>query len=129
MSTLPGGPPRLFYIPNPAHKTSTSEAGPPRWHPDKSACPDMSTGERDELVTSSVPLDPSDSVCPVRYAVRRHGGRIEWFMTRLTQRHPDGRVEIHGYPIAPESTKVPPWVLRRMRDQNVISPAEYRALV
>ncbi len=50
-------------------------------------------------------------------------------MTRLTLTHADGRVEIHGYPIAPESTRVPPPVLRRMRERQVITAAEYKALV
>ena len=29
----------MYYYPNPAHKTETTEAGPPRWRPDKEPCP------------------------------------------------------------------------------------------
>lgn len=54
---------------------------------------------------------------------------LEWFVTRLTLEHGDGRIEIHGYPFEPGNPKVPPAVLRRMRESGQISPAEYKSTV
>lgn len=121
---------RLVYLPSPAHKTATSEAGPPRWHPDKSACPnDLSLAEREQLLSGSVPEDPADPFCPVRYAIRRGADGLEWFVTRLTVEHVDGGIEIHGYPFAPGCPKVPPAVLRRLRDSGRITSTEYKSVV
>lgn len=120
---------RLWYFPNPAHKTQTTEAGPPKWYPAKTACPDtMSLAERDELVDMSVPAgdDPLD---PSRYAVRRVDGRLEWYRTLVTRCHPDGRIEIHGHPFEPGHPKVPPRALRRLRDNGIITHAEYTRVV
>jgi hypothetical protein len=119
----------LCYYPNPAHKRLTTEAGPPLWRPDKSCCPDdMTLKEREELLRSSVSED-KDPQHPVRYAVRRTANGMEWFTTRLTRRHPDGRVEIHGFPFEPGHPKIPPSVLRQMRDAGIINQAEYRQVV
>lgn len=121
---------RLWYRPNPAHKLETTEAGPPAWFPHKTACPPrMSAAERETLVQASVPRgdDPLD---PVRYAVARDGGgEIRWYKTALTLEHPDGRIEIHGYPFLPGSPKIPSRVLRRMRESGIISESEYRKAV
>jgi hypothetical protein len=120
---------RLWYYPNPSHKTGTTEAGPPAWHPDKTACPeDLGLEERERLVRDSVAQ--SDDPCdPVRFAVRRLGNELQWFTTRLTGEHPDGRVEIHGYPFQPGQPKIPPSVLRKLRDAGIITRAEYRKVV
>ena len=91
---------KLIYTPNPAHKVTTTEAGPPKWQPDKTACPTDITPDEIRL------------------------------MCWLTRKHPDGRVEIHGYPIDPERERIPPRVLRQFRDRGRISSnAEYRRLV
>ena len=51
----------LRYWPNPSHKTETTEAGPPRWNPDKDKCPsDMTVAERNELLKASIAVEPSD---------------------------------------------------------------------
>jgi hypothetical protein len=121
--------PRLLYFPDPAHKTTTTEAGPPAWCPDKEACPeDMTVEQRSMLVAGSVSQsgDPIDSV---RYAVERVKGQLRWYISRFTRVHPDGRVEIHGHPFHPGHPRVPPRVLRRLRDLRLITPPEYRKLV
>lgn len=121
---------QLLYKENPAHKTYTTEAGPPEWSPTKEACPvNISLAERNDLLKNSVSEDGSD-LDPVRYAVRRtNGGKLEWFRTLLTLEHADGRIEIHGHPFIPGKPKVPPKVLRFLRDNGTISKAEYRELV
>lgn len=122
-------PRRRFYFPNPSHKTSTSEAGPPRWNPDKTACPeDLTLDERDRLLSSSVSED-GDPLNPVRFAVRRVDGELQCFTSRLTIDHGDERIEVHGFPFIPGKPKSPPRVLRRLRDDQVITQAEYRKLV
>lgn len=121
--------PRLWYYPNPAHKKGTTEAGPPEWYPAKTACPDtMTLEERDQLVAESLPLS-EDPLDPSRIAVRRVEGRLEWYRTMQTRRHPDGRIEIHGHPFEPGYPKIPPAVLRRMRDSGLITAREYTRLV
>ena len=44
----------MYYYLNPAHKTETTEAGPPRWRPDKEPCPRMTPRERTTLLQESV---------------------------------------------------------------------------
>ena len=78
---------------------------------------------RDSVAQSDDPCDP------VRFAVRRLGNELQWFTTRLTVEHPDGRVEIHGYPFQPGQPKIPPSVLRKLRDAGIITRAEYRKVV
>lgn len=120
---------RLWYVPNPSHKLETTEAGPPRWSPKKTACPvGMSMEQRDFLVRESVPID-DDPLNPRRYAVRRVEGRLEWYRSLPTREHPDGRIEIHGHPFVPGYPKVPVKVLRRMRESGVITPSEYKDMV
>ncbi len=67
--------------------------------------------------------------CPVRYSIRRSGGRLEWFIARFAQEHPDGRIEIHGHPFNLGYPKVPPRAARRLRDAGLITPAEYKEAV
>ncbi len=121
--------PRLWYWPNRAHKTEPTEAGPPGWYPDKTACPnDLSLAERVELLEVSVD-EEGDPLEPQRYAVRRKEGRLEWFTSRLTRRHPDGKIEVHGFPFEPGFPRVPTKVLRRLRDSGLITSPEYKELV
>lgn len=120
---------RLWYRPNPAHKTHTCEEGPPRWYPAKTACPEtMTLAERDELLATSVPAS-DDPLDPSRFAVRRAEGRLEWFRSLLTRHHPNGRIEVHGHPFEPGFPKVPPRALRQLREQGAITNAEYQKLV
>ena len=113
------------YVPNPAHKRETMEAGPPRWRPDKEPCPpEMTPRERSVLLRGSVP-EPPDSPSSRRFAVRRGGRDIELFAAQATRTAEDGEVEYHGYP----TRRVPGKVLRRFRDQGDINAAEYRRLV
>ena len=113
----------MYYFPNPAHKRETTEAGPPRWRPDKEPCPNMSPQERAALLQDSIAIDPG-SPTSQRFAFRRGESGLEFFTARTTQ-VVNGDVEFHGYP----TPHVPGRVLRRFRDQDLISNAEYRSLV
>ena len=114
----------MRYFANPAHKLDTTEAGPPRWNPDKEPCPKgMTLRERTELLRESVPED-LESLTSTRFAVRRGMSGLQFFTARMT-RIVDGEVEYHGYP----TRQVPGRVLRQFRDQGRISRAEYRSLV
>jgi hypothetical protein len=113
----------MYYYPNPAHKRGTTEAGPPRWRPDKEPCPNMTPAERDSLLQGSVAKDPG-SPTSQRFAVRRGASGLEFFTARVTRVVNDD-VEYHGYP----TSQVPGSVLRRFRDQGRISGAEYRSLL
>ena len=113
----------MYYFPNPAHKTAMTEAGPPRWRPDKEPCPKMTQRERTRLLQESVAKDP-DSPTSQRFAVRRGSSGLEFFTARMTQVVNDD-VEYHGYP----TSHVPGSVLRRFRDQGRITKADYRRLV
>lgn len=88
----------------------------------------MTLAERESLLAASVPAS-DDPLDPSRYAVRRVEGRLEWYRSRLTLYHDDGRIEVHGYPFEPGYPKVPPRVLRALRDSEAITPAEYTRLV
>lgn len=114
----------MRYFANPAHKKETTEAGPPRWRPDKEPCPEgMTLRERTELLRESIAERPDSPASP-RFAVRRSESGLEFFTARMT-RVVDGEVEYHGYP----TRRVPGRVLRRLREQGRISQAEYRNLV
>ena len=113
------------YVPNPAHKRETTEAGPPRWRPDKEPCPpEMTPRARAALLRGSVPEHP-DSPSSPRFAVRRGGQGLELFAAQATRTAEDGEVEYHGYP----TRQVPGKALRRFRDRGDITVAEYRRLV
>jgi hypothetical protein len=124
---------RFIYGKNPAHSKTTSEAGPPKWYPDKAACPeDITSAEIEELikVSESETDDPSDlRRYAKRYAVRRREGRLEWFRSLLTGRKPDGTIEIHGHPFVPGYVEIAPKVLRRLRDKGLITTPEYNRMV
>jgi hypothetical protein len=113
----------MRYFPNPAHKLETTEAGPPRWWPDKEACPRMTPRERLALLRSSI---PRDAALPRsrRYAVRRTETGLEFFEAKFT-REVDGDPEFHGHP----TSRVPARVLREFQSRGLISKAEYRKLV
>jgi hypothetical protein len=114
----------FLYRPNPAHKLNTSEAGPPRWAPDKEKCPaDLTPAECRELLAQSIPLD-GDSSTPRRFALRRVAMGLEFYESKLTLELPDGQVEVHGHP----TRRVPPRILRQMRDVGLLTNAEYRSL-
>jgi hypothetical protein len=84
----------------------------------------MTLEERNALLAGSYSED-RDDLNPVRYAVRRIESILEWYQTKLTLEHPDGRIEIHGYPFTPQESPVPTSVLRQMRDSNAITKPEY----
>ena len=114
----------MRYFANPAHKIETTEAGPPRWRPDKTPCPEgMSLRERTTLLRDSVAENP-DAPDSRRFAVRRTDSGLEFFAAQVTQ-VVNGAIEYHGYP----THRVPGKILRRFRDQGKISDAEYRRLV
>ncbi len=112
----------MRYWPNPAHKAETTEAGPPRWGPHKSKCPQMSVEERDRLLAESVPEDPARPDSP-RYAFRETVQGLEWFAGRLTC-FADGEAVYHGYP----THYVPIRVLKRLRDEGRLSDAQFNRL-
>lgn len=68
----------MYYFPNPAHKRETTEAGPPRWRPDKEPCPKMSPRERATLLRDSIARDPA-SPTSQRFAIRRGASGLEFF--------------------------------------------------
>lgn len=113
----------MRYFPNPAHKLETTEAGPPRWWPDKEPCPRMSPQERDVLLRDSVALDP-ESETSRRYAVHRGDSGLEFFEAKCT-RVVEGDPEYHGHP----TSRVPSKVLRIFRDRGLITTPEYRRAV
>lgn len=114
----------MRYWPNPAHKRQTTEAGPPRWRPDKEPCPDdMTIDERRQLLDSAVPLDPSNPRSR-RFNVRRGTAGMELYDAKWTQ-DVAGEPEFHGHP----ATFVPAKILRALRDKGRISPTEYKNLV
>ena len=114
----------MRYWPNPAHKKETTEAGPPRWHPGKTACPsDMTLRERRQLLVTSIALDPNEPHSR-RFNIRRGTEGLEIFEAKFTQ-DIDGDAEFHGYPC----TFVPGQILRTFRDDGRITEAEYRRLV
>jgi hypothetical protein len=83
----------------------------------------MPTEEREQLLTDSVPEDPARLDSP-RYAFRVGAGGLEWFAARCT-RVVDGEPEFHGYPCS----HVPIAVLRRFRELNRLTEAQYRRLI
>jgi hypothetical protein len=89
--------------------------------PFKEKCPpDMTAVERDDLLSRSIPKGdrPTD---PRRYAVRRTTTGPEFYESKLTRLESNGTIVVHGHP----TTRVPPSVLRRMRDVGLITKAEY----
>lgn len=113
--------PNFRYEPSPAHKEGTTEAGPPQWIPFKEKCPsDMTIREREELLRQSFSID-GQPAAPRRYAVRRTSSGPEFYESKLTRSDQDGTIIVHGHP----TRRVPPAVLRRMRDAEVITKAEY----
>ena len=116
--------PSMRYFANPAHKLETAEAGPPRWRPDKTPCPEgMTLRERTRLLQDSIAENP-DGPASRRFAVRRAESGLELFAAQVTQ-VVNGEIEYHGYP----THWVPGRILRQFRDQGKISDAEYRRLV
>ena len=119
----------MHYWPNPAHKRETSEAGPPRWRPNKSPCPSMSTAERSALLQSSVPLSPEDPYSP-RYAIRRHQGKLEIYQAFADPHSDPQDPQFHGFPwrhpdFWPRPKPIPTSVLRELRDRGELTNAEY----
>jgi hypothetical protein len=114
----------MRYWPNPAHKRGTTEAGPPRWWPDKEPCPDdLTIDERNDLLATSLALDPADAHSR-RFNVRRCVRGLELYEAKWT-RDVDGEPEFHGHP----TSFVPARVLRGLRDCGRITASEYRKLV
>lgn len=115
----------MRYFPNPAHKLETTEAGPPRWRPNKEPCPpEMTTRQRAALLRDSIPERP-DLPDSRRFAVRRGESGLEFFTAQATQVLEGGEVEYHGYP----TNRVPGRVLRRFMARGDVTRAEYRRLV
>lgn len=114
----------MRYWPNPAHKRATTEAGPPRWRPDKEPCPDdLTVRERQNLLETAVPLDPANPGSR-RFNVRRGPRGLEVYEAKWTRDVGD-EPEFHGHP----ASYVPTSVLRAWRDEGKITNAEYRHLV
>ena len=119
----------MEYWPNPAHKRQTTEAGPPRWRPHKTPCPEMTLGDRQRLFEASVQSDPVNPGSK-RYAVRRHEGRLELFEGQCGG-VVDGELHFHGYPahhpkFHPNPRPVPYLVLEEFRDRGLITEDELR---
>lgn len=117
--------PPIEYEPSPAHKYGTTEVGPPTWNPSKEKCPeDLTVSEREELLRQSFARD-GRAENPRRYALRRASGGPEFYESKLTVVRSDGTIVVHGHP----TRRVPPAVLRQMRDEGLIRRAEYRRLI
>jgi hypothetical protein len=100
-----------------------TEAGPGRWRPDKTPCPDdLTVAERTRLFLTSIPEDPGNPAS-MRYNVRRTERGLELYAAQC--REDGGGVECHGYP----TTHIPARVLRALRDAGTITDAEYKRLV
>lgn len=84
----------------------------------------MTAQEREELLRQSISADGRDET-PRRYAIRRTPAGPEFYECKLTQIMPDGTIVVHGHP----TKRVPPSVLRRMRNGGSISEAEYKQFV
>ncbi len=114
----------MHYWPNPAHKRSTTEVGPPRWAPDKEPCPsDLTVEERNHLFEGSLPVDPNDARSR-RFAIRRTAaGLLEIYDIKFG-REVDGDPEFHGHP----ANRIDRKVLRTFLKRGTISEAEYRRL-
>jgi hypothetical protein len=113
----------MRYWPNPAHKTRTSEAGPPAWSPDKDPCPsDMTVADRNALFLASVPVAPADPRAR-RFAIRRTTHGLEVYDVKWT-RDVDDDPEFHAHP----ASRVPSVVLKAWRDDGTITQAEYGRL-
>jgi len=80
----------------------------------------MTIQERDALLEQSVSLD-GDPTSPRRFAVRRAPTGTEFYECKLTRIDAEGAILVHGHP----TSRVPPRVLRRMRDNGQITRAEY----
>jgi len=121
----PMSQPQIEYEPSPAHKYGTTVVGPPTWNPSKEKCPeDLTVSERKELLRQSfAPDGRADN--PRRYALRRASAGTEFYESKRTVVKLDGTIVVHGHP----TRRVPPAVLRQMRDKGLILPAEYRRLV
>jgi hypothetical protein len=116
--------PRFEYEPSPAHKDPVSQGETPGWFPSKEKCPsDMTAREREEMLRQSYSADGRPDT-PRRYAVRRTSSALEFYECKLTRYKPDGTIVVHGHP----TRRVPPTVLRKMRDGQQITEAEYRRL-
>jgi len=114
----------MLYWPNPAHKAETTEAGPPLWTPDKDLCPTgMTVAERRDLLATSVPANEEDPRSR-RFALRRTEHGLELFDVKWTEDSPGGDPVFHGHP----ASRVPRTVLKRWRDDGVVTAAEYRRL-
>lgn len=114
----------MLYWPNPAHKRETTEAGPPRWRPDKEPCPDdLTVRERRELLAGSLPADKGNPHSR-RFTVRRGPNGLEVYEAKWT-RDVGGKPEFHGHP----ASYVPTGVLRSLRDAKTITVPEYRRLI
>lgn len=83
----------------------------------------MTIEEREELLRQSVSLDDRPDT-PRRYTVRRMSHGLEFFECKLTRYKPDQTIVVHGHP----TRRVPPAVLRRMRDRGLITEPECRRL-
>ena len=71
----------MRYFANPAHKKETTEAGPPRWRPDKEPCPEgMTLRERTELLRESIAETPDSPTSPV---FRFDAVNQDWSSSRL----------------------------------------------
>ena len=113
----------MHYWPNPAHKRTTTEAGPPRWSPDKESCPsDLTVEERNQLFEASVPIDANNPQSR-RFAIRRTAAGLEIYDIKYG-RDVDGDPEFHGHP----ASRIDRRVLKALKDSGVITEAEYRRL-
>lgn len=116
--------PKFEYEPSPAHKDRTTEIGPPKWNPWKERCPaDMTIEEREDLLQQSISEDGRPET-PRRYAVRRTSSGPEFYECKLTRYKADSTIVVHGHP----TRRVPPKVLRSMRDKGWITMSEYQHL-
>ena len=113
----------MLYWPNPAHKRRMTEAGPGRWRPDKTPCPDdLTIAERNTLFETSV-AESDDDPRSRRYNVRRTALGLELYEAQCATI--DDHVECHGYP----TDHIPARILRVLRDRGSITDVEYRRLV
>ena len=108
----------MRYLANPAHKTETTEAGPPLWRPDKEPCPEgMTLRERTTLLRESIAENP-DAPHSRRFAVCRTESGLHFFAAQVTQ-IVNGEADHHHDALRRVSGRMP----RRFRDQVLIPSA------
>jgi hypothetical protein len=115
------------YHCSPKHKRGTFDAGPPRYQPGATKCPDdLLLSDIEGLLEGSIGVEDRPD-CPHRFAFRRSTNGIEFFETKRGGTRTDDREPLHRHPVS--AGEVPPAVLRHWYRAKLLTAAEYRSFV